>query len=50
MDDDWDSNIPYGVVNITGFKMVDRNRKFVKDFLELRKRRFPVSGASKNFS
>ncbi|EEB17589.1 glutamate receptor 1 precursor, putative [Pediculus humanus corporis] len=48
MDDEWETSIPYGSVNITGFKIVDRNRKFVKDFLEMRRRRFSSLGGNQN--
>lgn len=35
MDDRWESGImEYGAINITGFRIVDNERRFVKDFLE----------------
>lgn len=34
MDDRWESEvIEYGAINITGFRIVDSNRPYVKDFL-----------------
>lgn len=35
MDDRWESEIiEYGAINITGFRIIDTNRKFVRDFLD----------------
>jgi hypothetical protein len=35
MDDRWDNEvIEYGAINITGFRIVDGSRRYVKDFLE----------------
>jgi hypothetical protein len=35
MDDRWETEvIEYGAINITGFRIVDSSRRFVKDFLE----------------
>jgi hypothetical protein len=35
MDDRWESEvIEYGAVNITGFRIVDTSRKYVREFLE----------------
>lgn len=35
MDDRWESEvIEYGAINITGFRIVDTSRKYVKEFLE----------------
>jgi hypothetical protein len=35
MDDRWESEvIEYGAINITGFRIVDSSRRYVKDFLE----------------
>lgn len=35
LDDKWDKNIEeFNVINITGFKLIDNSRKFVKDILE----------------
>lgn len=46
MDDRWESEvIEYGAINITGFRIVDTDRRFVKDFLELRKRMDPSGSA-----
>lgn len=35
MDDRWESEvIEYGAVNITGFRIIDTKRKYVRDFLD----------------
>jgi hypothetical protein len=35
MDDRWETEvIEYGAINITGFRIVDSSRRYVKDFLE----------------
>jgi len=35
MDDRWETEvIEYGAINITGFRIVDLSRRYVKDFLE----------------
>jgi hypothetical protein len=35
MDEPWESSITeYGVVNVTGFRIVDPNRRYVRDFLK----------------
>lgn len=35
MDDRWETEvIEYGAINITGFRIVDANRRFVKEILE----------------
>lgn len=35
MDDRWETEvIEYGAINITGFRIVDSNRRFVKETLE----------------
>lgn len=35
MDDQWESQvIEYGAINITGFRIVDNSRRYVRDFLE----------------
>lgn len=35
MDDRWESEvIEYGAVNITGFRVIDTKRKYVRDFLD----------------
>lgn len=50
MDDRWESEISeYGAINITGFRIVDTNRRYVKDFLDGWKRLDPVTsvGAGK---
>lgn len=49
MDDRWESEVvEYGAINITGFRIVDTSRKYVKDFLEAWKRldklKFPGAG------
>ncbi|XP_031359007.1 glutamate receptor 1-like [Photinus pyralis] len=44
MDDRWESEvIEYGAINITGFRIVDTTKKYVKDFLEGWKRLDPIS-------
>lgn len=51
MDDRWESKvIEYGAVNITGFRIVDSSKKYVKDFLEGWKRLDPSTspGAGKD--
>lgn len=50
MDDRWESEISeYGAINITGFRIVDTNRRYVKDFLDGWKRLDPTTsiGAGK---
>jgi hypothetical protein len=50
MDDRWESEvIEYGAINITGFRIVDTGKKYVKDFLEGWKRLDPSTsqGAGK---
>lgn len=50
MDDRWESEITeYGAINITGFRIVDTNRRYVRDFLEGWKRLDPQAsiGAGK---
>lgn len=49
MDDRWESEVvEYGAINITGFRIVDTSRKYVKDFLEAWKRldklKYPGAG------
>lgn len=35
MDDRWESDTnEFGAINITGFRIVDTNRRYVKDFIE----------------
>lgn len=35
MDDRWESEvIEYGAINITGYRIVDNNKRYVKDFIE----------------
>lgn len=35
MDDRWETEvIEYGAINITGFRIVDTNRRYVKEFLD----------------
>ncbi|XP_026474738.1 glutamate receptor 1-like [Ctenocephalides felis] len=42
MDDSWESEvIEYGAINITGFRIVDTSRRYVKDFLDARRRMDP---------
>ncbi|XP_077301920.1 glutamate receptor 1-like [Arctopsyche grandis] len=44
MDDRWEAEvIEFGAINITGFRIVDTNRRHVKDFLEVWKRLDPTS-------
>lgn len=46
MDDRWESEvIEYGAINITGFRIVDTSRRFVKDFLE----KWKAQGAGEDF-
>ncbi|CAD7083213.1 unnamed protein product [Hermetia illucens] len=50
MDDRWESEvIEYGAINITGFRIVDTSRRFVRDFFDGWKRLDPVTsvGAGK---
>lgn len=50
MDDRWESEvIEYGAINITGFRIVDTSRKYVKEFLDGWKRLDPQTsqGAGK---
>lgn len=43
MDDRWEAEvIEFGAINITGFRIVDTNRKHVRDFLEVWKKLDPV--------
>lgn len=35
MDDQWESKvIEYGAINITGFRIVDNSRRYVREFLD----------------
>lgn len=35
MDDHWEDDIrEFGAINITGFRIVDHNRRYVRDFME----------------
>jgi ionotropic glutamate receptor len=35
MDERWESEvIEYGAINITGFRMIDTHKRYVKEFLE----------------
>lgn len=44
MDDRWESEvIEFGAINITGFRIVDSSRRYVKDFLEGWKRLDPTT-------
>ncbi|XP_017485933.1 PREDICTED: glutamate receptor-like, partial [Rhagoletis zephyria] len=44
MDDRWESEIiEFGAINITGFRIVDTNRRFVHDFLDNWKRLDPAT-------
>lgn len=47
MDDRWETEvIEYGAINITGFRIVDTSRRYVKDFLDDWKRLDPnVAGS-----
>jgi len=50
MDDRWETEvIEYGAINITGFRIVDSSRRYVKDFLDGWKRLDPATsqGAGK---
>lgn len=50
MDDQWESQITeYGAINITGFRIVDTERRYVREFLDGWKRLDPVTsiGAGK---
>lgn len=50
MDDRWESEIiEYGAINITGFRIVDSSRRYVRDFLEGWRRLDPATtqGAGK---
>ena len=50
MDDRWESEvIEYGAINITGFRIVDTSKKYVKEFLDGWKRLDPTTsqGAGK---
>lgn len=43
MDDRWESEvIEYGAINITGFRIVDDTRPYVKEFLENWRRQDPT--------
>jgi glutamate receptor, ionotropic, invertebrate len=51
MDDRWESEIvEYGAINITGFRIVDTNRKPVKEFLEGWRRLDPVTSLGAGIS
>lgn len=42
MDDQWETEvIEYGAINITGFRIVDSNRRYVREFLDGWKRLDP---------
>lgn len=42
MDDRWESEVmEYSAINITGFRIVDNSRRYVKDFLDGWKRLDP---------
>lgn len=44
MDDRWESEIiEFGAINITGFRLVDTNRRLVKDFYDSWKRLDPTT-------
>lgn len=44
MDDRWESEIiEFGAINITGFRIVDTNRRFVRDFFDSWKRLDPAT-------
>lgn len=50
MDDRWESEITeYGAINITGFRIVDTERRYVREFLDSWKRLDPITsiGAGK---
>lgn len=50
MDDRWESEVmEYTAINITGFRIVDTNKRFVRDFLDGWKRLDPTTslGAGK---
>lgn len=50
MDDRWESEITeYGAINITGFRIVDTERRYVREFLDGWKRLDPITsiGAGK---
>lgn len=50
MDDRWETEvIEYGAINITGFRIVDTSRRYVKEFLDGWKRLDPTTslGAGK---
>lgn len=50
MDDRWDPEITeYGAINITGFRIVDTERRYVREFLDGWKRLDPITsiGAGK---
>lgn len=50
MDDRWESEIiEYGAINITGFRIVDTSRRFVREFFDGWKRLDPTTsvGAGK---
>lgn len=50
MDDRWESEITeYGAINITGFRIVDTDRRYVREFLDGWKRLDPSTsiGAGK---
>lgn len=46
MDDRWESEIiEYGAINITGFRIIDTNRKYVRDFFDGWKKLDPATSA-----
>ncbi|XP_017861458.1 PREDICTED: glutamate receptor 1 [Drosophila arizonae] len=46
MDNHWPSDVvEFGAINITGFRIVDTNRRALRDFHDSRKRLEPASGA-----
>lgn len=50
MDDRWESEITeYGAINITGFRIVDTTRRYVREFVDGWKRLDPITsiGAGK---
>lgn len=45
MDNHWPSDVvEFGAINITGFRIVDTNRRALRDFHDSRKRLEPQSG------
>lgn len=50
LDDAWESEVTeYGAINITGFRIVDTDRRYVREFLDGWKRLDPITsiGAGK---